>query len=72
MANCNQATRDVGAGCWTRVPCIEKEEDGLQSNTDRVTLVGHHLEAFCEVSLHLLNHHEVMIVAQKNVAVDVQ
>jgi hypothetical protein len=64
--------RDAGAGYWTRVPCIEKEEDDLQSNTDRVMLVGHHLEAFCEVSLHSLNHHGVMIVAPKNVAVDVQ
>jgi hypothetical protein len=25
MANGNQATRDVGAEYWTRVPCIEKE-----------------------------------------------
>jgi hypothetical protein len=58
-------SEDVGAGNRTRVPCVEKEGNGLQSNTDRVTLVGHYLEAFYEVSMHLLNHHGVIIVAQK-------
>jgi hypothetical protein len=71
-ANSKQAPRDVCAGYWARVPCIEKEEDSFQSNADGVTLVGHYLQAFCEVSINTLNHHGVMVITRKSVAVDVQ
>jgi hypothetical protein len=72
MANSNQAPRDVCAGNGTRVPCVEKEEDSFQSNADGVTLIGHYLQAFCEVSINMLNHHGVMFITRKDVAVDVQ
>jgi hypothetical protein len=71
-ANSNQALRDVCAGYGTRVPCIEMEEDSFQSNADGVTLIGHYLQAFCEVSINTLNQHGVMVIAGKNMAVDVQ
>ncbi len=71
-ANSNQASRDVCAGYGTRVPRIEKEEDSFQSNADGVTLIGHYLQAFREVSINMLNHHGVMVIARKNMAVDAQ
>jgi hypothetical protein len=72
MANSNQASRDVCAGYGTRVPSVEKEEDSFQSNVDGVTLIGHYLQAFCEVSINMLNQHGVMVIIGKNMAVDVQ
>ena len=72
MANSNQAPRDVCAGNLTRVSRIEKEEDSFQSNADRVMLIGHYLQAFCEVSINMLNHHGVMVITRKDVVVDVQ
>jgi hypothetical protein len=35
-------------------------------------LIGHYLKAFCEVSISMLNHHGVTVIARKNMAVDVQ
>ena len=72
MANINQAPRDVCARYGTRVPCIEKEEDSFQSNADGVMLIGHYLQAFHEVSINMLNHHGVMVITRKNMAVDVK
>ncbi len=71
-ANSNQALRDVCASYGTRVPHIEKEEDSFQSNADRVTFIGHYLQAFRQVSINTLNQHGVMVIAGKNMAVDVQ
>ena len=71
-ANSNQVPRDVCVGYGTRVPRIEEEEDSFQSNAEKVTLIGHHLQAFREVLINMLNHHGVMIITRKNVAVDVQ
>ncbi len=71
-ANSNQAPRDVCAGKGTRVPRIGKEEDSFQSNADGVTLIGHYLQAFCEVSINTLNHHGVMVITRKDVAGNVQ
>ncbi len=71
-ANSNQALRDVCTGCGTRVTRIEKKEDSFQSNPDVVTLIGHYVQTFCEVLINTLNHHGVMVIASKNMAVDVQ
>jgi hypothetical protein len=71
-ANSNQALRDVCAGYGTRVQRIEKEEDSFQSNADGVTLIGYYLQTFHEVSINTHNHHGVMVITRKNVAVDVQ
>ncbi len=51
---------------------IEKEEESFQSNADGVTLIGHYLQAFCEVLINTLNRHGVVVITRKNVAVDVQ
>ena len=72
MTNSNQAPRDVCARNGTRVPHIVKEEDSFQSNVDGVTLIGHYLQAFCEVSINMLNQHGVMVITRKDMAVDVQ
>jgi hypothetical protein len=71
-ANSNHALRDVCAGIGTRVPRIEKEEDSFQSNANGVTLIGRYLQTFCEVSINTLNHHGVMVITRKHLAVDVQ
>ncbi len=71
-ANSNQALRDVCVGNGTRVPHIQKEEDSFKSNADGVTLIGHYLQAFCEVSIYMLNQHEVMVITRKDMAVNVQ
>ncbi len=39
---------------------------------DRVTFVGHDLEAFGQVTIDALNHHQVVVVPGKNVAIDLQ
>jgi hypothetical protein len=72
MTNSNQASRDVCTGYGTKVPRIEKEEDSFQSNVDGVTLIGHYLQAFCEVSINMFNQHGIMVITGKNMAVDVQ
>jgi hypothetical protein len=72
VANSNQAPRDFCAGYGTRVPSIEKEGDSFQSNADEVTHIGCYLQAIREVSINMLNHHGVMVITRKNVAVDVQ
>jgi hypothetical protein len=70
--NSNQPVRDVCARNGTRVPRIEMEGYSFQSNVDGVTLIGHYLQAFCEVLIDTLNHHGVMVIARNNMAVDVQ
>jgi hypothetical protein len=57
---------------WDKVPCINREENCFQSNADGVMLIGHYLQAFCEVSINTLNQHGVMVITRKNMAVDVQ
>ena len=72
MANCNQALGDVRTGYGTRVSCTEENKDRLQSIVDRVTLLGHDLQAFHEVSFYIFNNHGVVVVLRENMAVDVQ
>ncbi len=39
---------------------------------DRVLLVGHNFETIREISIDALNQHEVIVVSQKGMAIDVQ
>ncbi len=70
--NSNVATWDIRAWNWAGVPHIKQEKDGLKGNKDRVALVGHDLQAFCEIWINMLNNHGVVVVAWENVAIDVQ
>ncbi len=61
MANGNKTARDVCSRDRARIPCIQKEQDCLKSHTDRITLVAHNFQAFCEVPIDALNNYRVVV-----------
>ncbi len=70
----DQGRRSTEIGAWNRctIPGVEKKEDGLHSNPDRIALVCHDFEPFVEISIDLFDQHWIVIATRKDVLVYLQ